>query len=152
MPLSSEARRLDVLMTPPPARRLHERALPKHCVVRRASLPRARIRPKDGLAVARRLPIVRQRLLPADLTASELAEIFRELYVRFGKEAQDLDVAAVFANIPPGAAASVKVDPGFARASFVVPPDVPVSKLSPGCHLVVLRAKTGETRILSLRL
>jgi len=152
MPLSAEARRLGVLMAPPPAQRLHERALPKHCAVRRAPLPRVRIRPKNGLAVARRLSVVRQRLLPGDLLPRQLAEIFRELYFRFGKEARDFDVAAVFANIPPEAVESVKVDPGFARAAFTAPSDVPISKLSSGYSLAVLRTKTGETRILSLRL
>lgn len=126
--------------------------LPTKAATARLKLPEPRLRLVRALALALEQQVRRARRDEDELPSATLKALYKAMYEKYGAEAKQLTVDAVFPHIPPEAKASIVVDPQLGWAAFKPPPGVPLARLSAGCYLVILRAPGGETRRVIFRL
>lgn len=118
-----------------------------------------RLKPDVGKAVIRRdlrraltQPIGRRNLLIGQLNSAQEKQLYRQLYEQYGEEARRLEVAAVYAHVPPEATHSARVTDDLRSLYFILPPEVSPRGIEGGHFLVVLRDPHGKTSTALLRL
>lgn len=126
--------------------------LPTRTKLRKLPLPPLRATMRSDLEAALRQPVRRPRILPETLPRPLYKELHRQLYAKYGEQARELIIAAVFPQVPPEVAPTLKVQHELDFAVFRVPEGVSAARLQKDCYLVILRAPGGETRNVILRL
>ncbi|GEM_PF-2288949 len=148
----AEPRRVEPGITPRSGLRLAVAPLPGKPRIRR-------LKPELGKAAVRRdlrraltQPIGRRNLLIGELRREQERQLYRRLYEQYGEEARRLEVAAVYAHVPPEATYSARVTDDLRSLYFILPPDVSPRGIESGHFLVVLRDPHGKTSTALLRL
>jgi hypothetical protein len=111
-----------------------------------------RLRVQRDLPRALGQPIRRTRVLPGDLAVAEQAAVNRAFVAKYGSGAARLHLQAVFREVPPEAAKSVRLDEALRFCQFELPAGVPVHKLHSGHALAVAIGDSGKTYPLLVRL
>jgi hypothetical protein len=126
--------------------------LPHKAVIRRLAQQTPSARLMRDLPLALRQPVRRRRIRPDDLPEAMLKTLFTKLFEKYGEQARQMEITAVFPHVPPEAAGAITVDPALAWAAFELPAGVAPGKARAGFYLIVLSAPEGETRKVLLRL
>lgn len=143
---------VELAIAAPPALKLRIAPLPRKASLNqiKPTLPALRVR--RGLALMLEQPVTRPRMLMGELSKDQHKQLFRKLYDKYGEQAQELHVEAIFAHIPAAAAKTIQLDADLRSLQFVLPPDVSPRGVQEGYYLVILAGRRGETRNLLLRL
>lgn len=126
--------------------------LPRQAAVRRLAWREPQAVVRHATALAQQQPVRRSRLRPDDLPPAQLKALLAAMYKKYGPEAGELEIAAVFAHVPPEAKAAIGIDPALRWAAFTLPAGTTPQAAHAGYYLVVLRAKNNETRKVLFRL
>lgn len=105
----------------------------------------------DGLDAALKQRIVRRRIEAGDLRESRRNALSAAIEKRRGSSV-DSEVVALFAQVPPEFASSLKVAADLSYASFLPQSGESQDKIRDGFHLVMLKTADGKTDRFLVRL
>ena len=126
--------------------------LPARISARQVSLRMPRMKLRKDVKAVMASPVLRRRQHVDDLPRPVQKALFESVFRRYGEEARNMEVRAVFAHIPPEAAQSIKLGPELEAATFTWPANLSVAKAKPGHYLVILEQPDGKTRNVIFRL
>lgn len=136
----------------PASHKLHIVELPHVVKTHKLRLPQAKPRLHKDLPLAWGQPIRRQRIYPGDLPREVGKALYEAMFRKYGEKAKAMDVAAVFAHIPPECAQSIKLEADLGGARFTLPDSLSLRKARSGYYLVVIEQAGGKTRNVLFRL
>lgn len=143
---------IDLAVAEPISQRIRIAPLPRRSKIRRASLPPGQIRVRRNLKLALRQPIRRSKLRLGELKAAQETELYRKLFEKYGRGAQELTVEAVFGHVPPEAAKKARLSDDLEILEFRFPANTTPRGVQAGHYFVVLSDRQRKTWSVLFRL
>jgi len=143
---------VELVVSEPVSQRIRVAPLPRRSRIHRAVLPVGMVRVRRGLRLALRQPIRRCKLRLGELSAAQEKELYRQLFSKYGGQAQEMTVQAVFAHIPPEAAKNARISDDLSNLYFRFPANVTPRGAKGGHYLVVVSDERHRTRSVLFRL
>jgi hypothetical protein len=143
---------VELAIAEPVSQRIRIAPLPKRSKINRAALPLGLIRVRRNLKLALRQPIRRSKLRLGELKAAQQKELYRKLFEKYGRRAEEITVEAVFAHVPPEGAQSARLSEDFESLEFKFPANTSPRGVVTGQYLVVLSDRLRKTWSVLLRL
>lgn len=129
--------------------RIKVEPLPKIRRPKRLPVKAPRLRFHKDLQSCMKQPIRRRKLRLSMLTEEQQANMSRELQKKFGPGANELNLVAAFAHIPPESAKTIRLDQDLRYATFV---PTGSSRNKTGYFLLILEGKENKTEKVLVRL
>ncbi len=126
--------------------------LPRQIKAQRLALNEPQLKLRRDLPLALKQPVRRPKLRPDDLPPGKQKALFTALYNKYGPQARELEVQAVFAHVPPEAKDALMLESTLNWAAFTLPPGLAVHQARADFYLVVLSGPGNETRKVLFRL
>lgn len=136
----------------PRSLKLRIEPLPHRAQLHRTQLRQPRLILRRGLDPVQRVPLSRRRLSLHELSDEQGKAILRAIYKKYGDEAHNLHLEAVYQEVPAELAAKVRFASGGQAALISIPPGFQAAQASAGCWLVELSTPNGATRRTIFRL
>jgi len=143
---------VDLAVAEPVSQRIRIAPLPRRSQIRRLPLQLGLTRVRRNLKLALRQPIRRSKLRLGELKAAQEKDLYRKLFEKYGKRAQEMTVEAVFAHIPPEGAKSARLSEDFESLEFRFPANTSPRGAVAGHYLVVLSDPRHKTWSVLFRL
>lgn len=105
------------------------------------------LRPRlhKDLPLAWAQPVRRTRVLPAALRPAERESINRAMVAKYGADTRFLTLQAVFREVPPECAKTVRLDEALRFCQFSLPAGSQAAKLRQGYALAIATGESGKT-------
>ncbi|MBN2080646.1 hypothetical protein JW859_00425 [bacterium] len=132
--------------------RIRPAPLPDRCRVRRVNIVPPPLKRQRDLPLALAQPIRRRRLQLIDLPERQAKLLHRKLFERYGDQAEQMRIEAVFPHVPSEAVGAIRLAPDLSQLTFTLPEDVSPRSIKPGSYLVIISDAGVKTRNVFFRL
>ncbi len=129
--------------------RIKVEPLPRKVKTRRMPLKTQRIKTKANQPASMAQLVSRKKMRLSMLSEKQQENMSKELFKKYGAEAQSMYLVAAYANIPPESAKSIRLDNQLRFATFI--PNHP-GRNQGGYYLLILERKDGQTEKVLVRL